>query len=142
MTFHKQAVDGDLLWPEPWLSLNPSFESGGSVPELCGEGLLHPACAEVFTRDTGEPLVLHRHQREAIEAARADAGYVLTTGTGSGKSLAYIVPIVDHVLRGIRAGRCLPAQSRRAGRPETDQGATRVPRLRSERVALRAAQLR
>src|SRR6185437_12487650 len=25
--------------------------------------------------------------------------YVLTTGTGSGKSLAYIVPIVDHVLR-------------------------------------------
>ena len=27
------------------------------------------------------------------------ASYVLTTGTGSGKSLAYIVPIVDHVLR-------------------------------------------
>ena len=25
--------------------------------------------------------------------------YVLTTGTGSGKSLSYIVPIVDHVLR-------------------------------------------
>ncbi len=27
------------------------------------------------------------------------ANYVLTTGTGSGKSLAYIVPIVDHVVR-------------------------------------------
>ena len=25
--------------------------------------------------------------------------YVLTTGTGSGKSMAYIVPIVDRVLR-------------------------------------------
>ena len=34
-----------------------------------------------------------------IEAARTGANYVLTTGTGSGKSLAYIVPIVDHVVR-------------------------------------------
>jgi hypothetical protein len=31
--------------------------------------------------------------------ARAGHNYVLTTGTGSGKSLAYIVPVVDHVLR-------------------------------------------
>ena len=31
--------------------------------------------------------------------AKAGGNYVLTTGTGSGKSLAYIVPIVDHVLR-------------------------------------------
>ena len=47
----------------------------------------------------------HRHQVEAIEAARSGANYVLTTGTGSGKSLAYIVPIVDHVLRsGSRRG--------------------------------------
>ncbi len=31
--------------------------------------------------------------------AQAGANYVLTTGTGSGKSLAYIIPIVDHVLK-------------------------------------------
>ncbi len=31
--------------------------------------------------------------------AQTGANYVLTTGTGSGKNLAYIVPIVDHVLR-------------------------------------------
>ncbi|MBI4601554.1 MAG: DEAD/DEAH box helicase [Planctomycetes bacterium] len=42
---------------------------------------------------------LHRHQDEAIRAARRGRNYVLTTGTGSGKSLSYIVPIVDHVLR-------------------------------------------
>ena len=35
----------------------------------------------------------------ALDAARAGGSYVLTTGTGSGKSLAYIIPIVDHVLR-------------------------------------------
>jgi ATP-dependent helicase YprA (DUF1998 family) len=36
---------------------------------------------------------------DAIREAQARRNYVLTTGTGSGKSLAYIIPIVDHVLR-------------------------------------------
>ena len=45
------------------------------------------------------PLRLHRHQEDAIRVATTGANYVLTTGTGSGKSLTYIVPIVDRVLR-------------------------------------------
>src|SRR5262249_47873419 len=44
-------------------------------------------------------ITLHRHQAEAVEVAATRASYVLTTGTGSGKSLSYIVPIVDRVLR-------------------------------------------
>lgn len=91
-------------WPDPWLSLNPSFASGGTVDELVSAGLLHPDCARVFrikqsTTDLGHPLRFHRHQRDAIEVAATGASYVLTTGTGSGKSLSYLVPIVDRVLR-------------------------------------------
>ncbi len=95
-------------WPDPWLSLNPSFATGGTVGELVDEGLLHPECERIFrvknnaSDPGGSALTFHRHQREAIEAARTGAGYVLTTGTGSGKSLAYIVPIVDAVLRAPR----------------------------------------
>ncbi len=98
-------LERGLLWPNPIIQLNPAFESGGTIDELVAEGLLHEGCAPIFRRDkspgnaTGEPLRLHRHQREAIEVARTGANYVLTTGTGSGKSLSYIVPIVDHVLR-------------------------------------------
>lgn len=93
-------------WPEPWLSLNPTFEPGGSIPELVAQGLLHREAERIFRvkehpDDPGvKPLTLHRHQRDAIEAARSGSSYVLTTGTGSGKSLSYIVPIVDAVLRG------------------------------------------
>src|SRR2546429_2109363 len=47
----------------------------------------------------GKPLRLHKHQTDAVKVARTGHNYVLTTGTGSGKSLAYIIPIVDHVLR-------------------------------------------
>jgi ATP-dependent helicase YprA (DUF1998 family) len=97
-----------LLWPEPLIQLNPAFESGGTVDELVERKLLHPECERIFSakallpdgqiEDRG-PLRLHRHQTDAIEAARANANYVLTTGTGSGKSLTYIIPIVDRVLR-------------------------------------------
>jgi ATP-dependent helicase YprA (DUF1998 family) len=42
---------------------------------------------------------LHKHQSDAVKAAQFGENYVLTTGTGSGKSFAYIIPIVNHVLR-------------------------------------------
>lgn len=95
-------------WPEPWLSLNPAFATGGSVTDLVGEGLLHPECESIFrikesmTDPGSRVLTFHKHQRDAIEVARDGQSYVLTTGTGSGKSLAYIVPIVDRVLRSPR----------------------------------------
>ncbi|MFD6414885.1 protein kinase [Streptomyces sp. NPDC060194] len=104
-------IEDDLArksqWPDPWLSLNPFFDDGGNVQDLVRDGVLHPRCAEIFQagkkedarRPSGRPLTFHRHQREAIEAAQAGDSYVLTTGTGSGKSLAYIVPIVDRVLK-------------------------------------------
>ncbi len=37
----QQFADG-VQWPDPWLSLNPSFASGDAVPQLVKEGLLHP----------------------------------------------------------------------------------------------------
>ncbi|WP_435840232.1 protein kinase domain-containing protein [Streptomyces atroolivaceus] len=104
-------VEDDLgaksQWPDPWLSLNPFFADGGHVTDLVRDGVLHPRCAEIFQagkkedsrRPDGRPLTFHLHQRQAIEAAQAGDSYVLTTGTGSGKSLAYIVPIVDRVLK-------------------------------------------
>lgn len=104
----KTAADGQVAggaqWPDPWLSLNPSFEAGGQIDELVAEGLLHPECDRIFRskNESGAsqgPFTLHRHQRDAVDVARTGDSYVLTTGTGSGKSLAYIVPIVDRVLR-------------------------------------------
>ena len=66
---------------------------------LAAQDLLQPAAKTIFRLENGQELRLHRHQKEAIEAARTGKSYVLTTGTGSGKSLAYIIPIVDQVLR-------------------------------------------
>ncbi len=39
-----------LLWPDPLIQLNPSFEAGETIDELVGEGILHEECARVFLR--------------------------------------------------------------------------------------------
>ena len=102
------------LWPEPLIQLNPLFAQGATIETLIEEKILHPLCARIFRRGksleqpVGEPLFLHKHQEEAIRIAHQSHSYVLTTGTGSGKSLAYIIPIVNYVLqhpeeRGIKA---------------------------------------
>src|SRR5271169_581101 len=56
-------------WPDPWLSLNPSFAPGGTISELVGQGLLQDAAKDIFRLANRQELRLHRHQKEAIEAA-------------------------------------------------------------------------
>ena len=97
-------IKAGLLWPYPLVQLNPCFERGPSVDELVQKGILHQECGRIFRakqndNDLGRTLMLHRHQAEAIQVAAAGHPFVVTTGTGSGKSLCYMIPIVDHVLR-------------------------------------------
>src|SRR5680860_93687 len=109
----QEELGSGLLWPDPPVQLNPAFEPGETIDDLVAEGDLHDECARIFrvgkepgTGSFGKPMSLHRHQADAIREAQADRNYVLTTGTGSGKSLAYIIPAVDHALRhGAKNGR-------------------------------------
>lgn len=103
--FVDNVLNSEGFWPEPLLQLNPTFRPGGTVDELVEQGVLHKECSRIFRIDksdsdhVGKQLLLHEHQREAILKGKEGKSYVLTSGTGSGKSLTYIVPIVDHVLR-------------------------------------------
>jgi hypothetical protein len=85
--------------PDALVQLNPGFERGRSVVELVSDGLLHPLCAEIFRDPQGHSIGLYRHQEEAILRACQGLPFVVTSGTGSGKSLTYKIPIVDHVLK-------------------------------------------
>ncbi|MGQ0599250.1 DEAD/DEAH box helicase [Aquabacterium sp.] len=91
-------------WPEPLIRVNPNFQPGGTVESLCDSGQLTAKCAEIFrfgksASSAGHSLPLYKHQVEAISLAAAGESYVLTTGTGSGKSLAYFIPIVDACIK-------------------------------------------
>jgi len=93
--FVSERIQAGTLWPDPILQLNPAFESGPTIGELVNDGTLHEFCGRFF----GSSIRLYRHQFEAIQAAKREEPYVLTTGTGSGKSLTYLVPIIDHIVR-------------------------------------------
>jgi ATP-dependent helicase YprA (DUF1998 family) len=97
----RQQVDAiyaqGRFWPEPLIQINPSYRRSKTVGELVASGMLKPGCAEIF-QETGEPLVLYKHQEQAIALAAQGESFVVTTGTGSGKSLCFFIPIVDAVL--------------------------------------------
>jgi ATP-dependent helicase YprA (DUF1998 family) len=91
------------FWPEPLISLNPHFERDVGIGALATDGSLHSNTAIVF-RDKGEPITLYRHQAQSIAKAAARKSFIVTTGTGSGKSLCFFVPIIDAAIRARIAG--------------------------------------
>ncbi|MCL4732920.1 DEAD/DEAH box helicase [Patescibacteria group bacterium] len=99
----EQCLNQGVFWPEALIQLNPNFQPGAWIDDLVQDNILHPECRFIFRKGKAEgeerPMRLYQHQLDAILTAREGHNYVLTTGTGSGKSLAYIVPIVDSVLR-------------------------------------------
>lgn len=93
------------FWPAPLISINPHFEKGKSISELVAdkENTLHPLTEQIF-RIEGKPITLHRHQGEAVSKARRAVSFAVTTGTGSGKSMCFFVPIIDAAVRSLAAG--------------------------------------
>src|SRR5207247_6135214 len=94
-----ELVEQARLWPEPLLQVSPSYKRVASVDDLARRGLILEETAQVFRDGRGDPFGRYQHQVEALEKARAGESYVVTSGTGSGKSLAYFLPIIDAFLR-------------------------------------------
>jgi hypothetical protein len=91
------------FWPEPLITINPHFERGTSVEALVADGSLHPDVARVF-RVEGQSITLYRHQMQAVAKATARQSFAVTTGTGSGKSLCFFIPIIDAAIRARASG--------------------------------------
>lgn len=92
-----KVVDDELrggkLWPEPLLQFNPSFKNAGKVADLAKQGVIHKDVQDIFTGYS-----LYQHQLEAIRLGAAGKDFIVTSGTGSGKSLTYIGTIFSHLL--------------------------------------------
>ncbi len=104
----EREYKNNRFWPEPLLQINPFYQEGHTVGELAQKGTLHPDCARIFVSKDGSPLRLYKHQEQAIGFAREGKSFVVTTGTGSGKSLAFFIPIVDRILREKKAEKKTP----------------------------------
>src|SRR2546421_8244404 len=110
----RELVAEARLWPEALLQVSPSYARVASVDELAERGVILPETAQIFRTErgspheilelnerggapvtilSGQPFHLYQHQVEAMERASRRESYVVTSGTGSGKSLTYFLPI-------------------------------------------------
>ena len=89
----ESALSEGKLWPAPLLQFNPSFEMFGSLDSLVTAGTLHTDIRDIF-----KGYKLYHHQVEAIRLGTAGKDFIVTSGTGSGKSLTYIGSIFHHLL--------------------------------------------
>lgn len=94
----KAKVEHDLasgkLWPEPLIQFNPSFKPGETVEELVKQNILHEDINSIFSGFS-----LYEHQVQAIKLGSQNKNFIVTSGTGSGKSLTYIGTVFNHLLK-------------------------------------------
>jgi superfamily II DNA/RNA helicase len=80
--------------PDPLIQFNPSYEVGESLEELSSTGQAHVNLKKIFGSYN-----LYAHQVEAIKKGNNLENFVVTSGTGSGKSLTYLASIFNRILR-------------------------------------------
>lgn len=78
-------LDSGKLWPEPLIQFNPAYKSGKSIQSLVKESVLRPELERVFAG-----YQLYWHQEQALRLGAKKQSFVVTSGTGSGKSLTYL----------------------------------------------------
>lgn len=98
-----RQYDAGRYWPQPLIQINPNYLRKGTVQELVAENVLHPLCADIFQVGKPEgnpkPLSLYAHQMEALAKGQNRQSFIVTTGTGSGKSLSFFLPVIDNILK-------------------------------------------
>jgi superfamily II DNA/RNA helicase/very-short-patch-repair endonuclease len=95
----RKDFDSGNLYPEPLVQFNPSFESGGSVENLVNDGVLVKEFNNIFYDGENNSWSIYKHQTEAIVKGNEGKSFVVTSGTGSGKSLTYISTIFNHLFK-------------------------------------------
>ena len=95
----KMLEENAKLWPDYLLQVSPSYVRSSSVDDLSKAGTLTGETSSIFRTSDGKPFVLYSHQIEAILKASEGKSYIVTSGTGSGKSLAYFIPIFESLIR-------------------------------------------
>ncbi|WP_125078120.1 DEAD/DEAH box helicase [Mycobacterium sp. P7213] len=103
--FDAEVDDSQLLTKGPLLELTPPYARGSSINQLIDEKLLHPGLRRInFPED--QPLYVH--QETAIRKVLSGRNLVVSTGTGSGKTESFLLPILNSLTAEAAAGTLRP----------------------------------
>jgi ATP-dependent helicase YprA (DUF1998 family) len=88
-----------MLHKGPFLEATPPYAAGASVRELIDTGVLSPAFERLNSDALPFDRPLYAHQEAAVRKVAAGRNIVVATGTGSGKTESFLLPILDHLAR-------------------------------------------
>jgi ATP-dependent helicase YprA (DUF1998 family) len=100
--FQEQLSSMKLLAAGPYLDVSDSFEKGLSIKQLIESGELASGFRKI-NLPISRPL--YKHQQIAIEKILSGKNLIVSTGTGSGKTESFMIPVLNHIIREHEAGR-------------------------------------
>lgn len=105
--FNREIDESENLVYGPILQLTPPYAPGKSPAQLIDEGVLSPNFSRL---DAALPKdrPLYQHQEDALRKIASGRNLIVSTGTGSGKTESFLIPIFDQLLRQQQAGELNP----------------------------------
>ena len=95
--FESRLEDNKVFEKGPYLDVTNSFSKGKNLEDLINEGLIS---SEFRKLDRLYKIPnLHYHQEEALRKAINGQNLIVSTGTGSGKTECFLLPIINELLR-------------------------------------------
>jgi ATP-dependent helicase YprA (DUF1998 family) len=84
-----------LLTKGPLLEATPPYQVGVTLRELIEQGVLDPGFARLGGPELPLDRPLYLHQERALRKAAAGRNVVVATGTGSGKTESFLLPLLS-----------------------------------------------
>lgn len=105
----QRAIDSTpLLDKGPYLEATPPYTPGSAIDDLVAEGVLSKGFLELASPALPSNRPLYVHQEKAIRKVRDGRNIVVATGTGSGKTESFLIPILDSLIREKENGTLTP----------------------------------
>ena len=94
----REALEKDKAIADgPYISMVDPYKKGKTLEEIAAEDIVS---RDILNISCFHPArALYSHQEESIRKANQGKNLVVTTGTGSGKTESFLIPVIDQLLR-------------------------------------------
>ncbi|GAB2776601.1 DEAD/DEAH box helicase [Nocardioides salsibiostraticola] len=94
------AIDeSPMLDKGPYLEATPPYANGRTLRQLIDDGVMAPGFAGLDSAALPLDRPLYTHQERSIRKVSEGRNVIVATGTGSGKTESFLLPILDSLVR-------------------------------------------
>jgi ATP-dependent helicase YprA (DUF1998 family) len=129
--FLKELNTENLLSKGPFLEVTAPYKKGLSIQELVSEKILSKHFLKLNQNEMPANRPLYTHQESAIRKAQEKKNFIVATGTGSGKTESFVMPILNDLFSEFENGTLTPGVRALFIYPMNALANDQVKRLRS-----------